>query len=415
MGCGHHQGAGGHGSFQSVRGQWNLFTVCCQVERKGVFSGFAAANLRKKWRELAQNGFQLVVRLVSAYKRRMKERASDLTLVESGVHMCRALPDSVTMKSAIRDLSRLVELGETAISKKLKVQKKQTCPEWAEAWKPIFGDHGKLLALLDVATAISPRESGFLSFADSSALVEEAHQDSIGVESTMKGRPQRLQTMLLRYLPVLSVRVDEGRETLFFCAKPPQAHDHILQFATLARLVRARLKETEQRAKELPILKYLRFLSTEQDRRVFKGLLAQLAGVDFVIKQYKWKRESVAAITEELAGIDFYMADLDRLLESVSYQSEPSAYRRRKQRTAARAEIRVSRFMLRKGNRGGGPSKLLEHACCLGQLIERAVENLRWRWGEGRPAAAEWESPSWGPLNSYQNLGVRVTVPMLPY
>jgi hypothetical protein len=126
----------------------------------------------------------------------------------------------------------------------------------------------------------------------------------------------------------------------------------------------------------VPVLKYLRFLSTEQDRRVFKGLLAQLTGPEFVLKQYGWKRESIAAITEELGGVEFYMADLDRLLESVSYQPEQSLYQRRKKRAAARAELRVSRFMLRKGQKGGRPSILLEHSCCLGQHIERAVENI---------------------------------------
>jgi hypothetical protein len=193
----------------------------------------------------------------------------------------------------------------------------------------------------------------------------------------MKGRPQRLQSLLLRYLPVLSVALEEGSEKVLLCVRPPQAHDHILQFATLARLVRVNSRECEQRAKEVPVLKYLRLLSTEQDRRVFKGLLAHLTETDFVVKQYKWKRGSIVAISEELAGIDFYMADLDKLLESVSFQAEPTAYQPRKQRAAALAELRISRFMLRKGERGGRPSKLLEHACCLGQHIERAVENLR--------------------------------------
>jgi hypothetical protein len=118
---------------RSVRGQWNLFTmICCKAEREGPFVGFAAAKLREKWRELAENGFQPVVQLTTAYKRRMKARASDLTLVESGIHMCRALPDAVTMKLAIRVLGHLVDSDRTEASSKMRAQKKGTCPEWAE-------------------------------------------------------------------------------------------------------------------------------------------------------------------------------------------------------------------------------------------------------------------------------------------
>jgi hypothetical protein len=236
-----------------------------------------------------------------------------------------------------------------------------------------------------VAVVIVCSASGFLLLVDASALFEEAHVKSIDGESTMKGRPQRLQNVLLRYLPMLSVALEERSEKVLLCVRPPQAHDHILQFATLAMLVRVNSRESEQRAKEVPVLKYLHFLSTEQDCRVFKELLTHSTRTDFVVKQYKWKRGSIAAITEELAVIDFYMADLDKFLESVSYQAESKAYQRQKQRAAALAELRVSHFMLWKGEKGGRPSKLFEHACCLGQHIERAVENL----GDGYGAKAD--------------------------
>ncbi|GAQ85750.1 hypothetical protein KFL_002520100 [Klebsormidium nitens] len=209
-----------------------------------------------------------------------------------------------------------------------------------------------------------------------------------GVSQKFRGRPSRLLAFLLRYLPLISITVQarEGcKEVVLLCARPVQAHDHILQFATLAKMVREQAKETAQKARELPILKYLRFLSKEQDRRVFKGLLAQLTGADFVVKQYGWKRESIAAITEELSGAEFYMADLDQLMRSVAYKTEPSAYQRRKQRDTRRAELKVARFMLRKRREGGRPSKILAHACCLGEHIERAVENL----GDGDGGKAE--------------------------
>jgi hypothetical protein len=180
----------------SERGQWNLFTVSCLAEREGLFADFAAAELRKKWRELAQGGFKHVVRLVTAYKRQMKERASDLTLVESGIRMCRALPDSVTMSSAVKDLSRLVELEGTEALEKLKAQKKRSCPEWAEPWKPMFGDRAKLLALLDVAVAIECSESGFLSLSDAAVLFEEAHAESGG-----EGAPNGFKASCLNTSP----------------------------------------------------------------------------------------------------------------------------------------------------------------------------------------------------------------------
>lgn len=113
---------------QNLRGQWNLFSICCGIERVGAFEGLAAGQIRKKWRELALNGFLPAVRQDTAYKRRMKERASDLTLVESGIHMCRALPDFLTLKSAIRALSQLVEREETEEFQKARKQRKRGVP-----------------------------------------------------------------------------------------------------------------------------------------------------------------------------------------------------------------------------------------------------------------------------------------------
>jgi hypothetical protein len=59
------------------------------------------------------------------------------------------------------------------------------------------------------------------------------------------------------------------------------------------------------------------------------------------VKQYGWKRGSNAAISQELSGIDFYLANIDLLFRLIAYKSEPSAYLRRKARAAALAELRV--------------------------------------------------------------------------
>jgi hypothetical protein len=44
----------------------------------------------------------------------------------------------------------------------------------------------------------------------------------------------------------------------------------------------------------------------------------------------------------------------------------------------ARAELVVSQFMCRKGEKGGRPSKLLKYSCCLGRHVEEAVAELNY-------------------------------------
>jgi hypothetical protein len=264
-----------------ARDRWNLVYIGTSCEDLKVFDGIGSEGLWKKWRELLRGNFAPAVQMETRCKRHFKERAEDSILVADGVNMCQHLADSITMKQAIKVLGDLIdeEGGEKA-----REQKRKSIPSWAEAWGRIGGDKVKLQALLDVAVAIEHSELGFLSLSDAAELVANVFFDA--GEVNVVGRRDRMLSLVFRYLPVVSVALPKGKGKggMFLCARPPQGHDFVLQFATLAKLVREKAEATQKAAAELLVKKYLQFLSHEQDRRVMKGLLAHLTGEDFVVK-----------------------------------------------------------------------------------------------------------------------------------
>lgn len=119
--------------------------------------------------------------------------------------------------------------------------------------------------------------------------------------------------------------------------------------------------------------KYLQFLGHEKEKRVLKGLMAQLTTPEFVQREFGWRKESIARITEELNGMNQFFSGLDNLYHIVG---AASAYQRRKQRAVAQAALKVTGFMLRKGSHGGRPSLLLQYSCCLGGVVKGLLEEL---------------------------------------
>jgi hypothetical protein len=174
-----------------------------------------------------------------------------------------------------------------------------------------------------------------------------------------------LKDFLLRYLPVVAIDVRNLRQALetWLCAKLPESDEYIVQLATLARAASENSLSVQEKLKNLPVRKYLLFSPQEQDRQVFKGLIAQLTSPQFVQQQFNSRSKSIGSIVEELDSVAFYLAELDNLSSSFQYVVEPSKCRRRKMRARARAELAVTAFMRRKGKKGGRPSKLVQYSC----------------------------------------------------
>ena len=101
---------------------------------------------------------------------------------------------------------------------------------------------------------------------------------------------------------------------------------------------------------------YLQSMDTERDRRVFKGIVAQITSDTFVRSAFNWRKGSIAAIRADLEMVDFYIADLNRLLTSVDYCAIVSASKRKAVRMKVRLALAQSGYLERK--RGGRPSLL---------------------------------------------------------
>jgi hypothetical protein len=81
------------------------------------------------------------------------------------------------------------------------------------------------------------------------------------------------------------------------CARPPQGHEFILQFAALARMVCEKAEATRKAAAELPIKKFLRLLGHEQERRVMQGAARALNWGGFRCECYDCAWLSLTALS----------------------------------------------------------------------------------------------------------------------
>jgi hypothetical protein len=276
------------------------------------------------------------------------------------------------LADTIELLARLLEEG--GVVEDRRAAKKESVAAWATPWVRIAGNPVKLTMLLEIATAINISNSGFFSLMDSHALAAKGYKDS-GVRYPFDKKPAVLLDCLLRYLPVISVSVMEDATIMSLCARPAQSEGFICQFATLASQLQEKLQEIRNKARELPMKKYLQFLGHEKKKGVLKGLMAQLTTPEFVERKFGWRKESIARITEELNGMNQFLSGLDNLYHTVG---AASAYQRRKQIAVAQAALKVTGFMLRKGSHGGRPSLLLQFSCCLGGVVEGLLEELNY-------------------------------------
>jgi hypothetical protein len=105
----------------------------------------------------------------------------------------------------------------------------------------------------------------------------------LGARYPFIAKPAKLLDCLLRYLPVISISITEDVTVTQLCARPLQSEGFIQQFASLAKLLQEKSQETGNRARELPMRKYLQFLTHEKDKRVVKGLMAQLTSPECVL------------------------------------------------------------------------------------------------------------------------------------
>jgi hypothetical protein len=370
------------------RGIFNTVRICDMCEEVGAFEGIGAPAIRRKWRELLEQRVEAALKLQAKYRWALesKERAS--TVVGEGVNINRRLPDGMNMRAVIAILEEIMGGGESDVQRRRRQAAKSACPPRFAPWSNLVNNPEKVGALLLVAVALESSETGFLSAADALELAGHAFEDS----SSPWARPYQFRDFILRYLPIVSVDVRNSNQVLqtWLCAKSPESDEYIVQLATLARAARENSIAVQEKLKSLPIRKYLLFLSQEQDRKVFKGLIAQLTGPKFVQQQFDRRKKSIAAIVEELDLIGYYLADLDNLTSSLTYSIKSSSYKRRKMRARARAELAVTTFLRRKGEKGGRPSKLLKYSCCLGRHVEEAVAELSY----GRKADRRQENAS---------------------
>ncbi|GAQ93096.1 hypothetical protein KFL_012960010 [Klebsormidium nitens] len=351
------------------RGLWQRFPIALCCEGVGVLKNRTAEELRRKWRELVAGRFRPAVFVENRYKQEMKVLADKSEKIGEGVYINRALEESVALDETIRVFEQLLE--EVASTQQLWTAKKESVAEWAKPWARVAGDAAKLTVLLEISSAISLAESRFFSLSDAHTFAQQSYAE-MDLRYPFQAKPSNLLDCLLRYLPIISVTVTVDSSEVQLCARPLQSDAFIRQFATLARQLQEKSQETRNRVRELPVQKYITFLDTEKDRRVFKGVVAQLTSPEFVQKEFGWRTGSVAAIVAELEGMATYLGSLDVLFRAATSSETP----RRKKKAAARAELKATRFLLRKGAAGGRPSLLTKYSCCLGPLIERLLEEL---------------------------------------
>jgi hypothetical protein len=257
------------------RGQWQRFPIALCCEGVGVFEKLSAEALRKKWRELVRAQVRPAVSLQNQYKAHLREELDEAEKVGEGLYMCRALNASFTLEATVGILERLLE--EVTGVEQLRTGKRESVLRWKKPWGYVDSDVVKLTVLLDVAVAIGLSKSGFFSLPSAHAFAAQTYAE-MGARYPFKGKPASLLNCLLRYLPVISVTVTEDSSVTQICARPLESGSFIRQFATLATQLQAKSQEARNRARELPMRKYLQLpvLSHKKDKRVVKGLMAHV-------------------------------------------------------------------------------------------------------------------------------------------
>jgi hypothetical protein len=217
-----------------------------------------------------------------------------------------------------------------------------------------------LEALLLVGSAIQCSDSGFLELETASELV--AHVFHIqDCKCAWLSRKHLMLSKLMKYLPIISVKLDgavSGKSTSFnISARPPEGNCMLQQVATLAAIANSASSQTQTALRSLPMKAFLQVMETERDRRVFKGVIAAVTNPTFVRSAFNWHSGSIANISEELGLVDYYLADLHKMMQSVDYCNATSTAVRKRMRREALLRLNLNGFL---GERRGGRPSLIE-------------------------------------------------------
>ena len=222
------------------------------------------------------------------------------------------------------------------------------------------------LELLHFAAEITINsESGFVPVEDMMQILQAAEGDGSCTDQAhcpwLHGRKNRFVSKLLQHLPVMYLDFHEVcggnlQKSQCFTSRPTGGPEMLHQIVSLVAMVDTAATNTQSKIESLPVQQYLQSMETERDRRVFKGIVAQITSDSFVRSAFNWRKGSIAAIKADLGMVDFYIADLNRLLTSVDYCATVSVSKRKAMRVKVRLALAQSGFLERK--RGGRPSLL---------------------------------------------------------
>jgi hypothetical protein len=166
-------------------------------------------------------------------------------------------------------------------------------------------------------------ETGFVSLANVIEMLKEM-EDAGEHLSWLHGHPSRVLDKLLRYLPVIHLEFDQSSpngtmKASVLAARPPNGSQFLHLLEAMAAQADHAANDTTNKLRAAPVKQYLRAMDTERDRRIFKGVVAQLTSDSFVRSAFNWHKSSIADIKGELDLVEFYMSDLNKLFNSVQY------------------------------------------------------------------------------------------------
>ena len=277
------------------------------------------------------------------------------------------LPEELDLQDVINFFAEMLSEDFQQHHKASKQNHHKKPPSYTDPWSVIMSSVRDLEWLSLAAEVVLSSETGFVSVKDLQAMLQDFEVTLPGGSTCpwLNSQPRDFIGKLLRYLPVLHLKFNDvttsGVEQMsMIAARPTGGSQMLCQIASLAAATNHAANHTEQSFRDLPIKKYLQCMDTERDRRVVKGIIAQMTSETFVRSAFNWKRDSISKIKSDLGIVEFYVAELSNLLNSVEYCMTESPAVRKRMRRAARVALAQSGFLEQK--RGGRTSKLSEYS-----------------------------------------------------
>lgn len=372
---------------QEIAAIFHVFVTCA---RNGITSTVVVAMLcvtlhvavvhtpvqiRKLWSSLRD--IRQHCTPIQAYYKATKKHYKGVASCKVSEHVqSSTLPEHMDLSGVVDRLAEMQDASFQARRKRKSDMKEAAVAANYSFWQKIAADLQTIEALEVVGRMIDCCDSGFVQLNTIKAAVDsvfEEHSESCGWST----RCQRLVEKLLKYLPVVHIVIGKGAGDAnvdFLAARPPGGNEFLRQIASLAEMAENAYQETKRKLGALPVKQYLTVIDTERDRRVFKGLVAQITNHTFVRSEFGWRKESIASIEEELGLVEFHTADMHNLLLSMEYVGTKSVAKRKRMRRDARAKWALLGYLNQK--RGGRPSKLEKYSCCLGRVVAAAMEEV---------------------------------------